>query len=62
MKNQPTDKQIDFILSLCGGSHYSHAWAEIAKDKGCSASAAPRIATKADASATIDRLKKGKTA
>lgn len=55
-RNRPTRKQLDYILSLCDGRYDSHAYAEIAKDMGCSTSAAQRRSTKADASETIDRL------
>lgn len=54
----PTDKQINFILSLIKQRHSSDAFREIAKDMGCSMSSAQRRATKFDASATIDRLQK----
>jgi hypothetical protein len=57
--NAVTDKQISYILSLCHGSHESHAFAEIAKDMGISTTAAVKRATKQDASITIERLKKG---
>lgn len=57
--NAATDKQISYILSLCHGRHESDAFREIAKDMGCSATAATKRATKQDASVTIARLKKG---
>lgn len=61
MANYPTDKQINYILRLCNGRHDWDAYAEIAKDMGCSTSAAQRRATKGDASKTIDRLSRGKS-
>jgi transposase len=54
--NAPTQKQISYILSLCGGRYDSDAYREIAKTCGISTSSAQRRATKADASKTIDRL------
>lgn len=62
MDNRPTDKQINFILSMCNGRHESDAFSEIAKDMGCSTSAAQRRATKQDASRTIERMKKARAA
>lgn len=56
--NKPTAKQIAFINSLIGGSYDSDAYRAIAKHLGISASSAQRRATKQDASATIDALKK----
>ena len=60
--NGPTDKQMKYILSLCGGRYDSHAFGEIARDMGVSTTAASRRATKDDASRTIERLRaqKGK--
>lgn len=56
--NQPTDKQINYINILSGGSSYSNAMWEIAKDMGVQPSKAARRATSADASRTIARLLK----
>ena len=56
--NQPTEKQIAYILRLCRGSHESHAFGEIAKDMGVSTSAATKRATSQDASTTIARLQR----
>lgn len=56
--NAVTDKQIDYILSLCHGRHDSDAYREIARDMGCSMTAAQQRATKRDAASTIDRLRK----
>lgn len=58
--NKPTEKQIAYILSLCGGRFESDAYREIAKVCGGSASSAQRSATKEHASRTIDALKKGR--
>lgn len=52
----PTDKQIDYILCLINSRFPYDAFREIAKDMGCSVSAAQRRATKVDASHTIGRL------
>lgn len=57
--NRPSEKQINYILKLINGRYDSHAFAEIAKDMGVSATAAASRATMQDASRTIDRLKKG---
>ncbi|HLS33496.1 MAG TPA: hypothetical protein VK039_07895 [Brevibacterium sp.] len=54
----PTQKQLDYINSLVNARSQDDAWREIAKTMGRSMSAAKSRATKADASATIDRLKK----
>ncbi len=54
--NAPTEKQINFILKLSGGSREWDAFHQIAKTIGCSASAATKRATMAHASATIERL------
>lgn len=54
----PTEKQISYINSLVNARSQDDAWREIAKTMGRSMSAAKSRATKADASATIDRLKK----
>ncbi len=56
MANQPTDKQINYILRLVNGRHDSDAFRAIAEDIGCSTSAAERRASSADASRTIERL------
>jgi hypothetical protein len=56
--NNPTQKQISYILSLCGGRYASDAYREIGKTCGINTSSAQRRATKEDASRTITRLKK----
>jgi hypothetical protein len=54
--NDTTDKQISCILRLISGRHASDAFREIAKDMGCSMTAAMKRATKQNASVTITRL------
>ena len=61
-QNRPSQKQIAFIISLCGGHYDSDAYREIAKDMGRTMTAAQSRSTKEDASRTIDRLKNEQSA
>lgn len=56
--NDPTEKQIKYILALVGGRWPRDAYYEIARDMGCSTTSAERCATKQDASRTIARLRR----
>lgn len=57
----PTSKQLAYIASLLGirdNAYCSTAYMEIGRDMGISGSKAAKKASAADASRTIDRLKK----
>lgn len=58
MTQLATEKQIDYIIRLCGGRDDHDAYQAIANVTGMSVSAARRRASKQDASRTIDALKK----
>lgn len=56
--NDPTEKQIEYILALTNGKWPRDAYYEMARDMGCSTTSAERRATKQDASRTITRLRR----